>query len=194
MYKTSQRYLSKILYIPWGGTRTLPQGCTIVSWLLLPCLCIPFLPWLSSVWNCPSKLRKVHGGWMKPILNEWRLFKNKMVTITLQARQKKRYRCIEQIFGLYERRRGGDDMREQHQNMYIIKCETDLQSGLDAWDKCLGLVHWEDPEGWDGEGSGRGFRMGNTCKPMADSCQCMAKTTANCKVISLQLIKINGKK
>ena len=24
---------------------------------------------------------------------------------------------------------------------------------------------------------GGGFRMGNTCIPMADSCQCMAKTT-----------------
>ena len=24
---------------------------------------------------------------------------------------------------------------------------------------------------------GGGFRMGNTCKSMADSCQCMAKTT-----------------
>ena len=24
---------------------------------------------------------------------------------------------------------------------------------------------------------GRGIRMGNTCKSMADSCQCMAKTT-----------------
>ena len=42
---------------------------------------------------------------------------------------------------------------------------------------CSGLVHWEDPEGWDGEGGGRGFRMGNTCTPMADSCQCVAKTT-----------------
>ena len=40
---------------------------------------------------------------------------------------------------------------------------------------CLGLVHWDDPEGWYGEGGG--FRMGNTCKPMADSYQCMAKTT-----------------
>ena len=29
---------------------------------------------------------------------------------------------------------------------------------------------------------------------MAVSCQCMAKTTQYCKVISLQLIKINGKK
>ena len=28
-----------------------------------------------------------------------------------------------------------------------------------------------------GEGSGGGFRMGNACKSMADSCQCMTKTT-----------------
>ena len=25
---------------------------------------------------------------------------------------------------------------------------------------CLGLVHWEDPEGWDGEGGGREDRDG----------------------------------
>ena len=35
---------------------------------------------------------------------------------------------------------------------------------------CSGLVHGDDPEGWYGEGSGRGFRMGNTCTPVADSC------------------------
>ena len=36
---------------------------------------------------------------------------------------------------------------------------------------CLGLVHWDDPEGWDGEvGVGRGFRMRNTCTPVAGSC------------------------
>ena len=33
---------------------------------------------------------------------------------------------------------------------------------------CLGLVHWDDPEGWYGEGEG--FRMGNTCIPVSDSC------------------------
>ena len=35
---------------------------------------------------------------------------------------------------------------------------------------CLGLVHWDDPEGWDGEKGGRGFRMGNMCIPVADTC------------------------
>ena len=42
---------------------------------------------------------------------------------------------------------------------------------------CAGPVHWDDPEGWGGEGGGWGFRMGDTCTPMVDSCQCMAKTT-----------------
>ena len=36
--------------------------------------------------------------------------------------------------------------------------------------------------------------MGNTCKSMADSGQCMTKPLQYCEVISLQLIKINGKK
>ena len=85
----------------------------------------------------------------------------KMVMITLYAEQKKkRHRFIEQSFRLYGRRRGWDDLIELHWNMYIIKCETDLQSRLDAWDKWSGLVHWDDPEGWDGEGGGRGVQDG----------------------------------
>ena len=49
----------------------------------------------------------------------------------------------------------------------------------------LGLVHWDDPEGWYRERGERGFRMGNTCIPVVDSCQCMAKPIQYCKVISL---------
>ena len=52
---------------------------------------------------------------------------------------------------------------------------------------CSGLVHWYDPEGQCGEGGGKGFRMGNTCTSVMDSCQCMAKPLQCCKVISLQL-------
>ena len=42
---------------------------------------------------------------------------------------------------------------------------------------------------WEGLGRevGRGFTMGNTCKPMADSCECMEKPPQYCKVISLKL-------
>ena len=35
---------------------------------------------------------------------------------------------------------------------------------------CLGLVHWDDPEGWCGREVGGGFRIGNTCTPVVDSC------------------------
>ena len=42
---------------------------------------------------------------------------------------------------------------------------------------CSGLVHWDDPEGWDGEGGGTGVQDGDTCIPMADSCLCVAETT-----------------
>ena len=102
-----------------------------------------------------------------------------MVTITLYARQKKRHRCIEQTFGLYGRRRGWDDLREQHRNMYIILSRV-KQIASPGW------MHETNVQGWctgktqrDGVGRevGGGFRMGNTCKSMADSGQCMAKTT-----------------
>ena len=48
-----------------------------------------------------------------------------------------------------------------------------------------GWMHETSAQAWctgktqrDGMGRevGAGFRMGNTCKSMADSCQCMAKT------------------
>ena len=45
---------------------------------------------------------------------------------------------------------------------------------------CLGLVHWDDPEGWYGEGGG--FRMGNTGIHVADSFQYLAKPIQYCKV------------
>ena len=65
---------------------------------------------------------------------------------TLYAKQKKRHRCTEQTFGLCGRRQGWDVSKEQHRNMCIIYRETDHQPRLDAWDRCSGLVHWEDPE------------------------------------------------
>ena len=45
-------------------------------------------------------------------------------------------------------------------SMYIIYSETDHQPRWDAWDKCLVLVHWENPEELGGEGGGRGDRNG----------------------------------
>ena len=47
---------------------------------------------------------------------------------------------------------------------------------------CLGLVHWDNPEGEYGEGGGRRLRMGNTGIPVADSFRYLAKLIQYCKV------------
>ena len=38
-------------------------------------------------------------------------------------------------------------------------------------------VLWDNPEGWGGDGGGRGVQDGGTHTSMADSCQCMAEAT-----------------
>ena len=35
---------------------------------------------------------------------------------------------------------------------------------------CSGLVHWDDPEGWYGEGGGRGVQDGKHVYTLVDSC------------------------
>ena len=44
--------------------------------------------------------------------------------------------------------------------MYIIICETNHQSRLDAWYRVLRAGALDDPEGWDGEEGGRGVQDG----------------------------------
>ena len=56
------------------------------------------------------------------------------------------------------------------------------------------LVHWEDPEGWDGEGGGRGLGQGTHVNPWLIHVNVWQKPLQYCKVISLQPIKINAKK
>ena len=100
-----------------------------------------------------------------------------MVTITLYAKREKRHRCTEQTFGLCGRRRGWDVLREQHRNMYIISVKQITSPGwvheTSAQGWCTGKTQRDQVE----RELGGGIGMGNTCKPMADSCQCMTKTT-----------------
>ena len=56
-------------------------------------------------------------------------------------------------------------------------------------------MHWEDPEGWDGEGGGRGGSgWGTHVNPWLIHVNVWQKPLQYCKVVSLQLIKINEKK
>ena len=83
-----------------------------------------------------------------------------MVTITLYARQQKRHRCIEQSFGLCGRGKGGM-IWENGIKTCIISYKKRITSPGSMQDTgCLGLVHWDDPEGWYREGDGRGVQDG----------------------------------
>ena len=62
---------------------------------------------------------------------------------------------------------------------------------------CSGLVHWDDPEGWDGEGGGRGVQDGEHMYTCGGFMSIYGKTNTLQNqllyntVISLQLKKIN---
>ena len=56
----------------------------------------------------------------------------------------------------------------------------------DAWGWCMGITH-RDVMGRELGG----FRKGNTCTPMADSCQCMAKPIQYCKVIQFSSVQFS---
>ena len=93
----------------------------------------------------------------------------KAVTITLYAREQKRHRCVEQFLDSV-----GDGGRgmiwENGIETCIISYKKRIASPGSMQDiGSLGLVHWDDPEGWYGREVGGGFRMGNTCIPVADS-------------------------
>ena len=100
----------------------------------------------------------------------------KMVTMTLYARQQKRHICKEQTVVLCGRRQGWDErmpLKHVYYHMWNrlpvqVQC---MRQGVQGW--CTGMP-LRDEMGREVEGR---VRMGNTCTPMADSCECMAKTT-----------------
>ena len=83
-----------------------------------------------------------------------------MVTITLYARQQKRYRCIEQSFGLCEEGEVGMIWANGFETCIISYVERITSPGSMHDTGCLGLVHWDDPEEEYREGGGRGLQDG----------------------------------
>ena len=111
-------------------------------------------------------------------LSDWTELNDNPVCET--AKEIQMYRTV--FWTLWERARVGwfGRMALKHVHYHIWSMHDTGSSGL---------VHWDDPEGWDGmrREVGGGFSMGNTWTPVVDSCQCMAKRIKYCKVISLQL-------
>ena len=64
----------------------------------------------------------------------------------------------------------GGEIWENSIETCIISCMKRVASPGSMHEAgCLGLVHWDNPEGWLGREEGGGFRMGNTCIPVTDS-------------------------
>ena len=93
--------------------------------------------------------------------------------------------CTEQTFGLCGRKRGWDVGEREGGMFRKNNIETCILSTVKQITN-PGWMHETSPRGWcTGKTQmdwverevGRGIGMGNTCKSMADSCPCMAKTT-----------------
>ena len=131
-----------------------------------------------------SHKAKHQYGILRHIYMEFR----KTVTMTLYARQQKRYRCKEQTFGLCGRRWGLEDLGEQHWTMYFAICEIDDQCKFDALSRALKVSALVQSRGvgwggrWEG-GSGRGTHA-HLRLIHVDVWQ---NPPQYCKVISLQL-------
>ena len=84
----------------------------------------------------------------------------KMVTITLYASQQKRHRCIGSLLDSVGEGECGMIWENGSETCIIpyIKRIGRLGSMHDTG--CLGLVHWDDPEGWYGEEGRRGVQDG----------------------------------
>ena len=58
----------------------------------------------------------------------------------------------------------------------------------------LGLVHWDDPEGWYGEGGGRWVQDGEHMYTLGDAWRCMANPIQYCKLNNNNNFKKTQKK
>ena len=117
----------------------------------------------------------------------------KMLMITLYAKQKKRHRCTEQTLDSVGEGEGGVFWENSIEASILSSVKQITSPGWMHETSAQGWCTWKTQRNRMGRVAGGGIGMGNTCKSMADSCQCMAKPLQYCKVISLQLIKINEK-
>ena len=91
-----------------------------------------------------------------------------MVMITLYARQQKRHKCVEQFLDSVGEGEGGMIWENGIETCILSRKKriASLGSIQDAWCWCTGMTQSDDI----GRMVGGGFRMGNMCTPMADSC------------------------
>ena len=99
-----------------------------------------------------------------------------MVTITLCAKQKKRHTYRTDFWTLGESE-GGMFRENSIETSILSKVKQITSPGWMPETSAQGWCTGKTQRDGMGRESGMGIGMGNTCKSMADSCQCMAKTT-----------------
>ena len=103
--------------------------------------------------------------------------------MTLYARQQKIHRCKEQSFELGEGE-GGMIWENSIETCIVTYVKQITSPGSMHETGCSGLVHWDDSEGWDGEG---GSGWGTHVHPWLIHVNVWWKPLQYYKVISLQL-------
>ena len=83
-----------------------------------------------------------------------------MGMITLYARQQKRHNSIERSFLESVGEAECAMIWENNIETCILYVKQIASQGLMHETGCSGLVHWDDLEGWNGEGGGRGVQDG----------------------------------
>ena len=130
--------------------------------------------WVPKIW-CLGTV----WCWRRLLRVPWtaRRSDQSILKITLYAKQKKRHRCTEQTFRLCGRREGGMFWENSIETSILSRVKQITspgwmhETGAQGW--CTGKTQRDGME----REAGGDIGMGNTCKSMADSCQCMAKTT-----------------
>ena len=101
------------------------------------------------------------------------------------AKETQKYRT--DFWTLWEKARVGWSERMALKCVLIVKQISSPGSMHDIVHS--GLVHWDDPEGWDGEAGGRRVQDGGHMYTHGWFMSMYGKTTTVFKVISLQLNK-----
>ena len=112
----------------------------------------------------------------------------KTVTMILQAGQQRRHRCKEQTFGLFGKGKGGMIWDNSSETCILPYVKQMTSASLMPEVGHSELVVQDNPQGWDGEGCGRGVQDGEThVHPWVIHIYIWQKASQYCKVIILQL-------
>ena len=181
-YKATEKY---ILCFPNScyPELFLPSSCSTSSWaskatdMFCACLVSQLCLTLCNLMDCSPPGSSVHG-----ILQATRLKWVAMPSSRGSSQPRDRTQVSHIAGGFFT----SWATREALVNVSIcanknIICALKIVQDAQGW--CIGMTQRDGM----GREVGEGFRIGNTCTPVADLCWCMAKLIQYCKVIRLQL-------